>query len=202
VRTRIPSNATLVQIKDRSEDAAKASYEQLCNDVTRLCNSLLLTRSEEARKLQVEAMKDALKKVFGGFFSMLVFALSSTEQEAARQAMLAVRLTINSTTEANLFLLDMLKPILTDADRPIAAAIRYKIAQMEQYEKRFSADAKKDVLSTVEPGAIFAQTYVMSFPRASLNTLKYNLSFDVNHRKEIERRRLLPQQTQSIPLWR
>lgn len=181
---RIPEGVELIEVKDSSVEAAKVKHQEICSDLTELLRDQLFLTSKEVQNkiLQInkehvnEIAKDAVfiwRPYFKAFTGSMYQAMDRLKERKA-----AITFYINSKTDSDIALQ---KWFASDSSpNSLEHVFRAKSEQLEELEKTMAADTSATAIATIEPDSFFATTYVLQFPRSSINPRKFGFSVEAS----------------------
>lgn len=155
---RIPEGATLEYIKDSSTLLASIRHQELCNEMTYILNSNILSESND--------VKEAFSQ------------LKSSESIEKAEEMDEYRFIVNDKADADIALKKWSSTF--ENSSYFSQLFMAKYDQLIKLESTMSSDQGSPVLVTIEPDSLFATTYVLSFPRTTFNPSKFSFSVDAS----------------------
>ena len=193
VSPRIPEGAVLLETKDFSLLAKKATHAELCAQLTNLAKDVLISTDETLRnrltQLQKEALERTLSEISGwfGLWRLYLHAFKGTllqRFEEAKRKEEALFVKIESSEDARRVLADIVEP--SDTDQALKKAFTFKIDKLADLEGVLGqgADLEAAPIATVEPDSFFTATYIVRFPRNWLNPSRFSVSVETTYREQ------------------
>lgn len=157
---------------------------RLCDELTELLNEHVFESSADARaarlKIEKQFLEDLIKDmnaIFRAYFSLFTGKWSKRFEE--RRAQLdAQKFVIMRKSDADI----ALKRWFQDQDTKTlyGEMFKAKVEQLAEVEMVLDKRPEETAIATIEPDSFFATTYVLRFPRTSLNPAKYSFSVDAS----------------------
>jgi hypothetical protein len=193
LRPLIPPGAEVQQVIDSSLSGTELERKNLHRDLEILVTGVLIESSEEYRKrisnnmkktfrdlLTIRSMFDIYVNLF--FKRSVNYIIKYTETHRAWQV------DIRNIPQAKQLYDEILAPREDDL-KEVCLLYRSKMDSLGYLDEGLSEDASGNRIADVEPGGVFARTYIFSCERNLLNPQIYNFAFDCSYEDETDKGR-------------
>jgi hypothetical protein len=182
ISPRIPEGVLLVEVKDSSSEATRSRHKKICEELTELLDEHIFESSKAARDARLQIEKSFLTEMVSDmntlwrlYFNMFIGKQMKRFKER-REQLAAQKLIIASKQDADVAIRQWFD---TQSDQTLFGQMfKAKYSQLVAIEDALGNGLEASALATIEPDSFFATTYVLRFPRASLNPAKFSFSVE------------------------
>lgn len=182
ISPRIPEGVLLVEVKDSSSEAARSRHKKICEELTELLDEHIFESSKAARDARLQIEKKFVTELLSDvntlwrlYFNMMIGKLAKRFKER-REQLAAQRFVIAGKQDADVAIRQWFQ---AQADATLFGQMfRAKYEQLVAIENALGTGLEASALATIEPDSFFATTYVLRFPRTSLNPAKFSFSVE------------------------
>lgn len=182
INPQIPDDVELLEVKDSSAQASKTRHEKLCKELTELLRDHVFLTSKEVQDRILAIQKRMFKELLSDAATIwrLYYSLLTGQYfrrlERQREARAAVWFRIESTADAAIALRNWFD--VPGEGPSLEILFRAKCEQLELLEREMSTDSSGSAIAVIEPDSFFATTYVLRFPRSSVDARKFSFSVE------------------------
>jgi len=176
---RLPEEALLIEVKDRSNAASTAKRIDLLEDLTKMLNMQLWLRSEDLRKDMVAKQKAMVSELLTvtGYLKVvfqLLFSHNKYESQINRNFS-CTKYEITSIEDAHAAVTRWIDN--AESKNVLTEIFIEKVEQLVRVDSIVN-DSEKRALSVIESGSFYAATYILKFPRSLVDPRKYQFTVE------------------------
>ena len=181
---RAADGATLVDVRDTSERAARLKHATLCAELTATLKSYLrrIDPGPAAGKGLLERLRGAPGSEGAAKLSAptVVHDLTSEHAETTKST---IDFAIEGRADAESALAIWFKEV---EDAPEKQLFEAKLAQLARYEVQMEQEGgtEKAAIATIAPGAVFSTTYVFRYKRGRTDAKRYTVTLEACYLEE------------------
>jgi hypothetical protein len=178
---RIPEGVNQIEVRDPSQLPLKARYEALCDELTHLINNIVFNKM--ALKPQKKGLSRLLEDVRRIMISVADWPVKIDRSSDSALLEKAVAIKIENFADAESYYERYVDKLEDDNEhRKIFEAKKDQLSRLEPGSDKLEPGSDKSLyLAIIQPGSYFAVTYVLEFPRKSLNSRKYQVAVDASY---------------------
>ena len=191
ISPRIPESVVLVETKETSIYAAKATYTALCGELDQLARQVLLVTDKALADRYANLAKEYIRLLINevtGFFGLFraYFRMFSgrilRQQLEYRKKVEALFVKIEKAVDARKIFDQVIEP--SDLEVALKRVFAFKMEKIEALENELGQKTDIGAIATVEPDSFFAATYILRFPRNSMNPSRFTVSIEATYREQ------------------